>query len=165
MWKDIKNWEGIYEISDSGHVRNKITGHILSYNINSAGYYRVALYKKGHNPEHQKLFIHRLVAENFIPNPDNLPEVNHKDHNLSHNYVSNLEWTSRIDNELDSRMYGSKKYRPFKVVFTDDAIKIFDTKPMLARLLNISRSLVRLWLNNESHTYNNYGIKLIEYID
>ena len=57
-----------------------------------------------------------------------------------------------------------KKYRPFKVIFKNNDIKIYDTKPQLANELNISRSLIRLWLCNESNTYKNYNITSIEYI-
>ena len=164
MWKDIKNWEDYYEISDSGDVRNKLTGRIIKGDKNSSGYFRVCLYNKNHNPQKQRFFRHRLVAEHFIENPENLPEVNHKDHNLEHNYVSNLEWCTRTENELDSRMYGSKKYRPFKVVFNNGNIQVYNTKPMLAKDLNISRGLVNHWLRKINDTYKNYNITSIEYI-
>ena len=124
MWKDIKNWENIYQISDSGDVRNKITGNIIKGDRNSSGYFRVCLYDKNHIPEKQRFFRHRLVAEHFIPNPFGYQEVNHKDHNLEHNYVSNLEWCTRNDNELDSRMFGTKKYRPFKVIFKNNVVTL-----------------------------------------
>ena len=142
MWKDINQWESYYEINDSGYIRNKMTGYILKGDKNSAGYYRVCLYNRNHVPTKQRFFVHRLVAEHFIPNPEGLLEVNHRDHNLKHNYVSNLEWCTRDDNELDSRVYGSKEYRPFKVEFSNGDIEVFDTKPKLARKLNITRGLV-----------------------
>ena len=164
MWKDIKNWENNYQVSDSGDIRNKITGNVIKRDVNSSGYLRVCLYNKKHTPQKERFFRHRLVAEHFIPNPYNLPEVNHKDHNLEHNYVSNLEWCSRDNNELDSRMFGAKRYRPFKVVFNNNDIEVFDTKPQLAKKLNVSRSLIRLWLLKESLTYKNYNIRSIEYI-
>ena len=90
--------------------------------------------------------------------------MNHKDHNLEHNYISNLEWCTRNNNELDSRMFGTKQYKPFKVVYSNNDIEVFDTKPQLAKKINVSRSLVRLWLCKESFTYKNYNIKSIEYI-
>ena len=77
MWKDIKNWENIYQINDSGDVRNKITGNIIKGDRNSSGYFRVCLYDKNHIPEKQRFFRHRLVAEHFIPNPFGYQEVNH----------------------------------------------------------------------------------------
>lgn len=164
MWKNIKNWEDYYEISDSGEVRNKRTKHLVIGDKNSCGYYRVCLYNKNNIPSKQRFFRHRLVAEHFIENPNNFQEVNHKDHDLKHNYVSNLEWCTRIENELDSRRYGSKQYKPFKVVYLNGDMKIFDTKPMLATKLNVSRSLIKLWLSKHSKTYTNYGIMSIEYI-
>ena len=164
MWKDIKNWENNYQVSDSGDIRNKITGNVIKGDVNSSGCLRVCLYNKKHTPQKERFFRHRLVAEHFIPNPYNLPEVNHKDHNLEHNYVSNLEWCSRDNNELDSRMFGAKRYRPFKVVFNNNDIEVFDTKPQLAKKLNVSRSLIRLWLLKESLTYKTYNISSIEYI-
>ena len=65
MWKDIKNWENIYQISDSGDVRNKITGNIIKGDINSSGYFRVCLYDKNHIPEKQRFFRHRLCCRTF----------------------------------------------------------------------------------------------------
>lgn len=164
MWKDIKNWENNYQISDSGDVRNIITGNIIKGDINSDGYLRVCLYNKNHIPPKQRFFRHRLVAQHFIPNPLNLPEVNHKDHILEHNYVSNLEWCTKDENELDSRMFGSKLYRPYKVIFKNNDIKIYDTKPQLAKELNVTRGLIGKWLRKENFTYKNYNIKSIEYI-
>lgn len=164
MWKDIKGWEQYYEISDSGDVRNKQTNKLIIGDKNSAGYCRVCLYNKNNTPSKQRFFRHRLVAEHFIDNPHNFPEVNHKDHNLNHNYVSNLEWCTREENELDSRMYGSKIYKPFKVIFENDVIKVYDTKPILAKELFVSSCLVKLWLELKSNTYTKYGIKSISYI-
>ena len=66
--------------------------------------------------------------------------------------------------KLDSRMFGTKQYKPFKVVYSNNDIEVFDTKPQLAKKINVSRSLVRLWLCKESFTYKNYNIKSIEYI-
>lgn len=78
MWKDIPTREDVYEINENGDVRNKITGNLIKGDINNAGYYRVCLYKK---PRKQRYFRHKLVAELFIPNPDNYKEVNHIDGN------------------------------------------------------------------------------------
>ncbi len=94
-WLPIKNHE-TYLISDSGKVKNKF-GVILKPQPTNKQYLRVDLYKNG-KCKHFK--IHRLVAEAFIPNPNNLPQVNHKDCNKQNNSADNLEWTN---NQLNMR--------------------------------------------------------------
>ena len=164
MWKDIKGWEGLYEVSDGGIVRNKLTKHERCYDINSAGYCRVTLYRKGHNPPRQRYLLHRLVAMTFIPNPDGLPEVNHIDSNPLNNAVSNLEWVDRKENELYSRMYGGKEYKPFSVVFDNGDMKSYDAKQDLADELGVTRVTVRSWLHGICRGYQNRGIKSINYL-
>ena len=95
IWKNIKNWEDLYEVNEDGEVRNKLTNHILIGDTNNYGYKRVCLYNKNHNPSKQRFFVHRLVAEHFLTNENNLPEVNHKDDDHSNNNVNNLEWCTR----------------------------------------------------------------------
>ncbi len=102
VWKDVKGFEGFYQVSNLGNVRSKIrkvsNGSIRpSRTLVSKGtdYQAVQLWmnNKGYNK-----LVHRLVAEAFIPNPDNLPEVNHKDKNPKNNCVENLEWVSTAYN-------------------------------------------------------------------
>ena len=102
MWKDIVDeyWKDYYEVNEFGEVRNKITKKLIKGDLNSAGYHRVCLY---HAPYKKRFFRHRLVAEAFIPNPENLPEVNHIDEDKSNNAVSNLEWIDRKTNERKNR--------------------------------------------------------------
>lgn len=164
MWKDIKNWEEYYEVNDWGEVRNKISGKIIVGDKNSCGYYRVCLYHKGHTPPKERLFRHRLVAESFIPNPHNLPEVNHKDHDLSNNHVSNLEWCDRYYNELDSRINGTKEYKPFKIVYNNGDTMVFHSKPKLAKMLSVTARTICNWLHKKNKGYLNYNIKTINYI-
>lgn len=104
MWKPIKGYEGLYEISDSGQVVSceRITsdGKRLKRKLINGGHfsntYRFVCLRKG--GVNRNCSIHRLVAEAFIPNPLNLPEVNHKDGNKLNNCVENLEWCNRSDN-------------------------------------------------------------------
>lgn len=92
IFKDIKNYEDLYEVSDTGLVRNKVSGKILKPGRNSRGYLLVNLYKDGICKSKS---IHRLVAETFIPNPNHYPQVNHIDENKTNNNVDNLEWCTR----------------------------------------------------------------------
>ena len=109
-WKPIPGYEGLYEVSNWGRIKShlycksqKTSERILSPG-NSRGYYYVELCKDG---KRKKRSIHRLVAEAFIPNPSNLPEVNHKDENKENNYLGNLEWCDHSYNNS----YGTKNQR------------------------------------------------------
>ena len=96
-WKSIKGYED-YEISDTGLVRSLKYGkkRILSPRKNGrTGYLWVVLYKDG---KYKCLYVHRIVAEAFIPNPLGLETVNHRDENKLNNRVENLEWMTQGDN-------------------------------------------------------------------
>lgn len=92
IWKDMYGFEDMYEISDLSNIRNKKTKRLIKQFKNRNGYVIVRIYKDGVGVTRT---VHRLVAKTFIPNPENLPEVNHKDENKSNNVVSNLEWCTR----------------------------------------------------------------------
>lgn len=104
VWKDVVGYEGLYQVSNKGRVKRLINfDSKLSYSKKelterkekilkeecSNGYLRVTLTK---NKKYKHFKVHRLVAEAFIPNPNNLPQINHKDINRKNNNVSNLEW-------------------------------------------------------------------------
>lgn len=97
IWKDIEGYEGLYQVSSFGRVKslnyNK-TGkeQYLKQRKNSSEYLQVDLWKKG---KIKQSSVHRLVAEAFIPNTYNLPQVNHRDENKGNNRVDNLEWCDR----------------------------------------------------------------------
>lgn len=94
IWKDIKGYEGLYQVSNFGRVRSIKFGkeRILKHSKTQNGYLQVILYDNGRP---RCFFVHRLVAEAFIPNPNNLTEVNHKDECKTNNRVNNLEWCDR----------------------------------------------------------------------
>lgn len=122
------------------------------------------MYNKKHNPPKQRFFRHRLVAEHFVPNPNNLPEVNHIDANLDHFYDSNLEWTTKKENELHSRKYGKKEYKPFNVVYNDGNLKTFEAKEDLANELGLTRGCIKHWLHKKNYGFKKYNIESIEYL-
>lgn len=116
MWKDIIGFEGIYEISDSGIVRSKDRmcvdslgrkrfreGKVLNPDIAPNGYYRVSL---ANGKKRKQKYLHRLLAEYFIPNPKNLPQVNHKDGNKLNCSLDNLEWVSVQENTIHAYKHG-----------------------------------------------------------
>lgn len=90
IWKDIKGYEGYYQASNFGRIKNIKTGRILKQMPQGkANRLFVGLSKDGKTERRQ---VSRIIAETFIPNPDNLPQVNHKDENTQNNKVDNLEW-------------------------------------------------------------------------
>lgn len=97
----IKDWP--YEVSNYGRVRN-IRGHIMKIQ-NIARYKGLTLRKKG---ERKTFLLHRLVAQYHIPNPNNLPQVNHIDGDKTNNHISNLEWTTSSENHKHGYSIGLK---------------------------------------------------------
>ena len=95
VWKDIKGYEGLYQISSLGRVKSIRNNIIKKPSVLPKGYLQICLNKKGKS---KYISIHRLVAQVFISNPNNLPCVNHKDCNPQNNNISNLEWISYKDN-------------------------------------------------------------------
>lgn len=113
IWKDIEGYETLYKISNLGRVKSFYKDKLLKPSINSQGYYRVNLYKKGIA---KQMFIHRLVAMAFIPNPDNKPMINHLDCNPLNCKVDNLEWCTNQENvEYMTKLGRNKRSNEWKL--------------------------------------------------
>ena len=100
IWKDIKGYEGLYEISNYGEVWSERKQGLLKKGKSATGYYSVSLYKN----KKQKIFlVHRLVAITFIKNKENKELINHKDANKLNNHIDNLEWCTYKENNNHAR--------------------------------------------------------------
>ena len=157
-WKDIKGYEGFYQVSNLGRVKslerdvynyrgtliNHIEEKILASSLDRYGYQCVNLYKNG---EGKKMRVHRLVAEAFIPNPENKPMVNHKNEVKSDNFVENLEWCDAQYNinfgTRTARMIKNRKSYKFgnapsaKPIFCEELNKTFDCAKRVEEELGI----------------------------
>jgi hypothetical protein len=96
-WKDIKGYEGLYQVSNSGEIKSfkRVPEKILKLSNDKDGYLQVQLCKNGKKKTYR---VHALVAGAFIDNPYNKTEINHKDYNVKNNNVDNLEYVSHIEN-------------------------------------------------------------------
>jgi len=107
--KPIKDFEPDYLITPDGRVYSLKSKKYLRPGITGRGYYQVHLYKSGNRYPKR---IARLVAQAFIPNPENKPEINHKDGIKVNNDVSNLEWVTSSENQLHAYATGLKEKPP-----------------------------------------------------
>lgn len=132
IWKNIKNYEGLYKISNLGRVKSlpKYAGRsyrkekILKTYLDKNGYVKVILCK---NNRTRFLSIHRLLAEAFIPNPNDYPQINHKDENKQNNSLNNLEWcTCKYNINYGTRTKRDVEKRKMK---REQKQKLFDLLP------------------------------------
>ena len=145
QWEKIKDFEN-YEISNRGEIRlldysiidkfgkkRKYKGHLLKQAVNSSNYKKVSLRKNGQN---YNKYVHRLLAETFIPNPNFLPCVNHKDGNKWNNNLDNLEWCNEEENTLHAHQNGLasisnyNKYRVGQTTRRFDLIEVEEIKEL-----------------------------------
>ena len=149
-WKDIKGYEGKYQVSNLGRVKTldyHQTGkeQIMKLKWHKR-YYYIKLSKNGIGYQY---LVHRLVAETFLNNPDNLPYINHIDHNPKNNNVTNLEWCTQKYNVRHGR---AKKVGCYK---DNNLIKVYDTLTD-AEYDGFVRKLVRKCCNGLSSQHKGY---------
>jgi len=153
VWRDIPEYEGLYQVSNLGRVKNLNNFHtkeekILKPMLHPKGYLRIALFK---NRKPKFIFVHRLVATCFINNPENKNYINHIDCNKQNNMVENLEWVTTQENQthaMDNGLYKVLGNHPRTNLTLEQVVKIKDllsqNKPPkeIAILFNVKRSCI-----------------------
>ena len=118
--RDIPGYEGLYAATEDGRIWSYRSKKFLKPRITNSGYCRVALYKDG---KAKDFLVHRLVVEAYLPNPDNLPQVNHLDEDKTNNALLNLEWITAAENV---------NYSQARKVICVETDEIFDSMTLAA---------------------------------
>ena len=160
LWKDIANADN-YEVSNYGHIRNKTTQYILKPRQCKTGYYQVSIRLNG-TDKFKNQYIHRLVAESWLPNPDGKPSVNHKDGDKSNNCVDNLEWMTYTEQQahrtdvLGKKNIGSPK-RVGQYTKEGKLINIYDSVEEAAKALGKTRVNIDSAIHHKKNQQTAYG--------
>lgn len=160
--KDIVGYEGLYAITTCGKVWSYRSKKFLKPYLNHSGYHRVNLIAA--DGTNSQPFVHKLVLEAYVPNPDNLPQGNHKDENKDHNYLGNLEWISRKDN----LNYGTRNQRIGKAlskpVYCEELQREFESITAAAKELNINTCGISKCCNGKAKTAGKYHWRFVDTI-
>lgn len=168
IWKDIKGWESLYSISNTGKVFSKQTNKILTPVLKTTGYYCVDLCNNGIK---KKYTIHRLVARHFVsnPNPSEYVIVNHKDENKLNNNANNLEWcTIQYNNtygtaiERRKATYNNKSEEEKQAIINKRLITYFNMDPERRKIMieRLRKASTDFWANMSEDEYIDYCAKI-----
>lgn len=172
IWKNIIGYETLYKISENGIVVSLKTNKIKAQTSNNAGngYYYVCLYK---NNVQRKHYIHRLLAINFITNPESKPQVNHKDGNTKNNKIDNLEWVTFLENILHSINTLNNK-DPYKIAnvrrkkkvnqltISGESVSVYESANEASRKTGIACPYIINCCNNKQSHAKGYRWQYIE---
>ena len=157
--KDVKNFEGLYAVTSCGKVWSYKSKKFLKQAITKQGYLQVCLYKDG---KQKVCLVHRLIAEAYIPNPENKSDVNHKNEfEKTNNSINNLEWLTRAEN----RNYGTRNTRAAKScckpVYCIELNRAFNSIKEAASELNLYDTNISAVLKGRQKTTGGYHWKYL----
>jgi hypothetical protein len=175
IWRDVPGFSGELQASDSGKLRTidrrDVLGRFrkgveLKFEKHRTGYLRV---KISHRRVQKTYSVHRLIALTFLPNPENKPEVNHKDSNRANNAVSNLEWSTKVENIEHAYEHGAlenpygetARHFKYRVLVIDKNGNIVDVLIGKTDMENkgYQSSLVYHCLNGKQKTHKGFTFK------
>lgn len=151
--RDIPEYEGLYAATEDGRIWSYNKNSFIDPNSYSHGYKQIQLWKKGIPKSFR---WHRLIAMTFIPNPNNLPEVNHKDENKLNNCVDNLEWCDanyNVNYGTRNERSANNKKKKVKCIETDE---IFDSVNAAARQAGVCASTMSMHLHGHKKSCGGY---------
>ena len=162
VWVDIIGYEGLYMVSNKGRIKSlevsittkngqlrKSQLRLLKNRLDAEGYQYVSLYK---NKISSNKKVHRLVAIHFMPNPQNKPQVNHKNFIKTDNTIDNLEWVTNSENTIHSYLFGNRK----TLLSVQDHLEIKKSnkkKSELAKIYNTTTTTIYRIKNNKIRKY------------
>lgn len=151
--KDVKGYEGLYAVTSCGRVWSYKSKKFLKPHLDKHGYQVITLSSNG---KLKSYFIHRLVAIAYIPNPDGLPQINHKDEVKTHNYVNNLEW---CDSKYNNN-YGKHNERMGdahgRAVVCEELDTTYKSMAEAARQLNLHSAAISMCCSGKIKTSGGY---------
>lgn len=161
IWKPIKDYEGLYQVSNLGNVKSldrkiknkNLKEKIKKFDKTKFGYLRVEL---NNNGKKKKYLVHRLVAQTFLDNPNNYPCINHKDENKNNNIVSNLEWCDYLYNNLYNNKNKKNWVKVKQLDKNNNIINIFESITEASKKTNIIQCEISNCLHNRQKTAGGY---------
>lgn len=162
VWKDVVGYEGLYQVSNIGNVKSLNNNCIRKPIKHRCGYLRVDLWRDG---KMQNAYVHRLVAQAFIPNPENKAQVNHINGNKTDNRTDNLEWVTNAQNATHAyRVLGKKPYerKNTKKVLCIETGIIYPSIAEAAKAVNGSHGCISLACNGRYKTHKKFHWKYVE---